>query len=229
MWRDEVEFSTLKVDPAKHWSLIKRLSGKITCSPLNQPIKFKGKIFTKAPAIASNFCKLFTFSTCHKSDPQAQKVNRALKAKHKLDQSYSPFTEADTRSAIWASKNSSAVGPDGFTAVHLKHIGPCAIRYLTKLYNLSVVNADIPAIWKAAVIVPVLKPGKSANEGASYRPILLLSLAAKVLEHLLLPDVVAALPKNKSQHGFAPLHSCTMALLPIVTKIAVGFNAPKPA
>jgi hypothetical protein len=50
-----------------------------------------------------------------------------------------------------------------------------------------------------------------------------------VLERLLLPGVVAALPKAQSQHGFAALHSCATVLLPIATKVAIGFNNPKPA
>jgi hypothetical protein len=128
-----------------------------------------------------------------------------------------------------AAKSLSTTGPDGLTSIHLKHLGPWAIAYLTKLYNLSVNNADLPAIWKAAVIVPILKPGKPANVGSSYRPIFLLSPIAKVLERLLLPDVVAALPKDASKYGYAPLHSCTLAFLPIATRVAVGFNSPKPA
>ena len=94
---------------------------------------------------------------------------------------------------------------------------------------MSVRRADIPSIWKKAVIVPVPKPGKSADQGLSYRPILLLSPEIKVLERLLLPYATVALPKDESQHGYAPLHSITSALLPIVTRIAVGFNDKKPA
>jgi hypothetical protein len=83
--------------------------------------------------------------------------------------------------------------------------------------------------WKAAVIVPMLKPGKPANEGASYCPISLLSPAVKVLERLFLHNVTAALPKNPSQHRFASLHCYMTALLPIVTRVTIGFNDRKPA
>jgi hypothetical protein len=92
-----------------------------------------------------------------------------------------------------------------------------------------VAHADLPAIWKAAVIVPVLKLGKPANDGSSYRSISLLSLAVKVLQRLLLSDVTAACSKKPSQHGFSSFHSCTTALLPIVTRVAIGFNDSKPA
>jgi hypothetical protein len=101
------------------------------------------------------------------------------------------------------------------------------VKFLTNLFNLSVGKADLPAIWNAAMIVPVLTPGKPA--GSLYRPISLLSPAVKVQEVLLLPHVTNALPKCDSQHGFSPLHSCISALLPIATKVVIGFNDPKPA
>jgi hypothetical protein len=140
-----------------------------------------------------------------------------------------PFSEADTFKTINSSKYFSAVKPDGLTAVHLKHIGPKAHTYLTQSFYLLIFNAYLPAIWEAAVIVPVLKPGKPATDGTSYHPISLLSPCVKIFERLLLPNVTAACPKQASQHIFAPDHSCTTALLPIVTQIAIGFSQPKPA
>ena len=44
------------------------------------------------------------------------------------------------------SGNSRAAGPDGLTIHHLKHLGPLGLIYLTNLYNLSYMNANIPAI-----------------------------------------------------------------------------------
>jgi hypothetical protein len=105
---------------------------------------------------------------------KTRKVLRRLRAVHKLDRSITPFTVRNVDEAIRASKNSSAVGPDGLTAIHLKHLGHFALTYLTELFNLSIRHADIPAMWKAAIIVPILKPDKSADQNLSYRPILLL-------------------------------------------------------
>ena len=51
----------------------------------------------------------------------------------------------------------------------------------------------------------------------------------KILEKLLLPELSRALVPNKNQHGFRPHHSTITALMPLTTKIAQGFNAPKPA
>jgi hypothetical protein len=220
-WKEKVETCNHKSDPGKCWSLLKSLSGENARPSPNQSISFKGKVFTKAPAIACNFCNFFTKTVPHKSDPRTRKVICSLKAKHKLDTTFAPFTSTDTLKAINAAKSSSATGPDGLTVIHLKQLGHYGLAYLTALFNLSASKADLPAIWKPAVIVPVLKPGKSADSGSSYRPILLLSPAAKVFER---PMVTEALPKSSSQHGFAPAHSCIMALLPIATRVAFGFN-----
>jgi hypothetical protein len=152
-----------------------------------------------------------------------------LKSNHKLDTSYSAFISADTLKAINVAKSSSATGSDGLTSIHLKCLGHYGLAYLTALFNLSVSKADLPVIWKAAVIVPVLKPGKPADSGCSYHLISLLSPAVKVLEGLLFPLVTAALPKSSTQHGFAPAHSCITALLPIATRVVIGFNDAKSA
>jgi hypothetical protein len=49
------------------------------------------------------------------------------------------------------------------------------------------------------------------------------------LERLLRPEIRSALPKAKSQHGYASFHSTITALLPFATRVAVGFNDIKPA
>jgi hypothetical protein len=84
-------------------------------------------------------------------------------------------------------------------------------------------------VWKTAIIIPILKPGKPADQGASYRPISLLSPAVKILERLLRPHIRVALLKHPYQHGYAEQHSTVTALLPIATKVAIGFNGKKPA
>ena len=87
----------------------------------------------------------------------------------------------------------------------------------------------MPAIWKLSHILPLLKPGKPADEGKSYRPISLLCSLVKLLECLMLPSVTEALPKGDNQHSFAPLHSTTTAVFPIANRIATAFNEVKPA
>ena len=86
-----------------------------------------------------------------------------MKVDNPLDRSYSPFSESDVVDAIRATKNLSAAGPNGLTPLHLKHLGPLGISFLTRLFNLSVQAADIPSIWKSAHVLPVQKPNKPAD------------------------------------------------------------------
>jgi hypothetical protein len=148
---------------------------------------------------------------------------------HPLDHSYNPFTAADTTEAIQKSSNSTATGPDGLCSLHLKHLGQSGIAFLTDIFNLSVKDSVIPAIWKKALVLPVLKPGKPVDQGSSYCPISLISPVVKILERLLLPSLISAFVLSPTQHGFCPFRSTTTALLPIVSEISEGFNINKPA
>jgi hypothetical protein len=131
--------------------------------------------------------------------------------------------------AIQKSSSSTARGPDGLCSLHLKYLGPAGIVYLTDVFNLSIKDNVIPAVWKAALDVPVLKPEKPADQGASYRPISLVSPVVKILERLMLSALNNAFPLRSSHHGFTPDHSMIIALLPIVSQISEGFNQPEPA
>ena len=127
-----------------------------------------------------------------------------------------------------ASGNSTAHSPDHLNILHLKHLGPKGISYLCSLFNLSLASADIPSIWKQAIIIALLKSGKPASLDTSYRPISLLSPTAKVLERLLLPILNEHFHTVPTQHGFRPQWSTTTALLPIAHSISSGFNQRKP-
>ena len=229
LWREKVESSRPSTNPDKHWRLLRLISGKRQHQATNQPIFFGAKCYSKPQAIAGKFCQQFASVGVHKTDRNSRLIDKKLKMKHPLDHTFSPFLPAATRDAIDKSATSTALGPDGLTSLHLKHLGPSGISYLTDLYNLSLSHADIPAVWKKANIVPIPKPGKPANVSKSYRPISLLSPAVKVLERLLLPSINEALPCSPFQHGYRPMRSTVTALLPLATKIAIGFNEKKPA
>ncbi|KAA0199397.1 hypothetical protein HAZT_HAZT007698 [Hyalella azteca] len=67
-----------------------------------------------------------------------------------LSPTHPAFTPVQTRPAVWTSGTSTATGPDFLTTLHLHHLGPRGIQYLTKLFNLFLAKANIPAIWKSA-------------------------------------------------------------------------------
>ena len=110
----------------------------------------------------------------------------------------------------------------------LKHLGPNGIRFLTSTFNGCINQSDIPPIWKVGRIIPLLKPKKPQDQGPSYRPISLLSPAAKILECLVLVHLQEAVPLADHQHGFRKGRSTTTALLDIVNHIKSGLNRTKP-
>ena len=228
-WEETLMEADRKSSPKNFWGLLRGLSGKRSHQAPNQPISFHGKVFTKATSTANAFCKHYVNIKVFKSDRASRARLRNIKINNPLDRNQNPFTTANTVDAIRFSKGSTACGPNNISMVHLKHLGPLGIRYLTKLFNLSVNNAEIPAIWRSADVIPVLKPGKPADQGTSYRPISLLCPEVKVLERMMLPSINSALVPRSNQHGFRPGRSTLTALLPLATNIARGFNEAKPA
>ena len=228
-WLETVSDADRKSNPTRWWNLLKGLSGGRSRQSPNQPINFSGKTFTKKSQIAKEFCKQFANARPYNPNKDSRKIYRDTKVNNPLDRSYTPFSTQNTADAIRRTKNSTAAGPNGITALHLKHIGPRGLAYLTRLFNLSVRDACVPVVWRSANIIPVPKPGKPGDQGLSYRPISLLCPEFKVLERLLLPSLSASLRPNDNQHGFRSERSAVTALIPLVTTVTRGFNQRKPA
>src|SRR6476619_1631168 len=136
-----------------------------------------------------------------------------------------PHLQSLNNTAIKDTKNNNSTGPDNVNIRHLKHLGPLAINYLTEIFNLSLNQNIIRQIWKLAKIIPIPKPNKDPGLGTSYRPILLLSPIAKIMEKIILLYVTANIPNNPHQHGFKTHHSTSTAL----HQLTQGFNKPQPA
>ena len=211
---------------SKLFKLIKFLNGKGNNRNSNQAIKFNGKYISSAKSIADQFNSQYSSVVQQKSSSFSRIVKRNI-AKNTLSDAPS-FTPTQTAEAIRKSKTSKALGPDGLSNVHMKHLGPAGIAYLTKIYNLSMETSIIPDIWKHSIIIPLLKPGKDASESKSYRPVSLLCPAIKILERLILPSLNENLPIPDFQHGFRKNHSTVSALHDFNVDVTNGFNKKRP-
>jgi len=214
-----------KTCSSKLFKLVKNLSGKNTTNE-NQAIKFKGKYISSAYGIANAFNKQYCSIIRHTTSNTHRKIWKDNK-KFELNDDIK-ITEDQTKEAIKKAKASKAIGPDKMSNLHLKHLGPKAVEYLTKIFNLSLSRSVIPDIWKKSVVVPLLKPGKSAEESNSYRPVSLLCPAIKILERLILPTMTEHLPIPDFQHGFRKNHSTITALNEFNDDITNGFNQKVP-
>ena len=86
-------------------------------------------------------------------------------------------------SAVQKMKSKGAAGPDNIPPTFLKSFSLLALQELLSIFNASFHLADFSRIWRVAIIIPLLKSGKSPSEVASLWPISLPSYVAKLLEH----------------------------------------------
>ena len=208
----------------KLWTTVKSLTNPPkTCT--NQSISFGDKHYLDPKKIANNLNRQYTPAATTKPT----KAFRALlrRVRNQTDDSFN-ISNQQIIAALKKTKNSKALGPDNLSPLMLKKIGPNAINYLANLFNNVVAQAIIPPKWKVGRIIPILKPNKPADQGASYRPISLLSPLAKLLESVILTPLNAAIPLADHQHGFRKGRSTQTALRTITDHITTGLNKPKP-
>jgi len=87
---------------------------------------------------------------------------------------------------------------------------------LTHLFQQSLESGILPAAWKHAYVSPIFKKGSKADP-KNYRPVSLTSLISKVMEHILVSQIMKHLQSynilSEVQYGFRPSHSCEAQLL----------------
>eukprot|EP00660_Eupelagonema_oceanica_P019228 gene19228-biopygen29472 len=66
----------------------------------------------------------------------------------------------------------------------LQHLGETGRGVLLRLINASWSAGAVPAVWRIAEIVALLKKGKDPHAAKSYRPVSLTSCVAKLAERL---------------------------------------------
>ena len=225
-WNNAIQkISTQPNVTTKVFNTIKKLTSN-NRPPLNMAISFNNKLQDTKTKIANAFNKMFTTIEPHKT---CRSTRRTIRTSKQLSNVFAPqFYPSDVEAVIKSSKNSTALGPDGISPLHLKNLGTKALAYLCETLNLSLRTTTIPNKWREGNILPLPKPGKPPADGTSYRPITLLSPIAKVLERLLLPTIQQHLKPHEHQHGFRKHHSTTTALTTITDDIAQGFNQLKP-
>ena len=145
----------------------------------------------------------------HATHKTNKHINRAA---HNIQGYNITLTTSQVQEAIKQSKNNTSQCPDKLNIMHLKHIGPLGLTFLTNMFKTGLNKNIIPHTWKLANIVPIPKPNKDTDKGTSHRPISLLSVIAKTLEKSLLPYITANTPNTPMQHRYNTQH-CTVTAL----------------
>ena len=125
-------------------------------------------------------------------------------------------------------KCKGAAGLDNIPLSFLKSLGLLILQELLCVFNSSFSLPHCPRTWRVAIIIPLLKGGKSPSEAASFCPISLTSCVAKLPERIL-ADRFYLINKTKNlfsqfQAGFRKGWSCEDQITPIVQSIEDGFQ-----
>jgi hypothetical protein len=228
-WKHTLDNITFRTNPGRLWKLVRGLSNRYsdivdTHESLNTN-KRDISDTVQANILNNHYARISHLP--HRQ--QDREIIHRLHCTHMEELDPPLFSERMTVEAIKRAKNSTSTGPDGISYLHLKNLGPHAIRALTSIFNKSIQHNTIPNTWKLSRIIPILKPNKPPTDPASYRPISLISNPAKILERLVLDNITPHIPLADSQHGFRPKHSTYTLLTNITQKTLEGLNDRKPA
>ena len=100
---------------------------------------------------------------------------------------------------------------------------------LTHLFQQSLRDNSIPAVWKQAHdhVTPIYKKG-NRSDPKNYRPVSLTSLICKAMEHILVSQIMKHLESNniliQEQHGFRSQHSCEAQLFLTTNDLAKAID-----
>lgn len=202
--------STLNRDtPIKQiWSYIGKLSNKSKkyhAQPLINNNQFITNSKDKAEIIGSYYFETYNVNY-HTMNEIDLLVPIALAQSD--DESYDynePFKIFELTEAIKTLKSSTP----GFDHLHnemLKHMPLDYCKWALDIINLSFDSSIVPSDWKKTIILPILKPNKTAQDPSSYRPISLLPCFAKLAEKLICNRLNYIIERNDSfsytQGGF---------------------------
>lgn len=130
----------------------------------------------------------------------------------------------DALSSLDPTKSS---GCDGIGPKLIKHCALALYVPLHHLYSVSLSKQCIPNEWKCHSITPIYKSGDKSNV-MNYRPISLLCIVSKVLEHLVYNKVSTFIINNNilchQQFGFRQHHSTTQQLLIFLSNVHRALN-----
>lgn len=100
-------------------------------------------------------------------------------------------------------------GPDDIPPIFVKNCGPTLSVPLSYLFQLSLSSGQFPSLWRSAYVTAIFKGG-SREDVTNYRPISGLNCMAKVLESIVVDELLSNLYNSLSeyQHGFLPGRSC---------------------
>ena len=122
------------------------------------------------------------------------------------------FAYHELRQAVQQSKRNSSPGEDMISYEIIKELPKPSLLLLLRILNMTWTTSVLPAEWKHALIIPILKPAKPNDDPTSYRPISLTSTICKIMERMVANRLCWFLETNRlfnrNQSGFRRNRAC---------------------
>lgn len=211
------------------WKATKNLNRpKLHQPPIRKPdLAWAKKDMDKANTFADHLESVFVPNP-DEGSTRIKDVDALLATAYQLDRPIQKFSKTEVNIAIKNLVNHKSPGYDLITATVLKHLPEEAVDLLTSLFNTILQRAAIPKQWKVAQIIMIVKPGKSATDVKSYRPISLLPITSKLLETLFMKRLMPVIQEKnlipEHQFGFRQKHSTIEQVHRLVEKINSTFE-----
>ena len=120
-----------------------------------------------------------------------------------------------------------ASGPDEVNARMLKELKDVVAPFLTHLFQISLDTGVVPKDWRGADVSPIYKKGERYIP-ANYRPVSLTSITCKLMEHILVSQIMSHAEQNNIlydlQYGFRSKRSGDVQLLQLYHDLAYGVH-----
>lgn len=137
-------------------------------------------------------------------------------------------TPNQIRKLIRHTRPYKAPGKDKVQNKMLKNLPRKAIVQIYYIFKESLNRCYFPDYWKHAIILPILKKDKNANQPTSYRPISLLPVIGKIFEQIINQEIKHFLFETEllipEQFGFRQDHTTIMQAARIINKAKLNFN-----
>uniref|UniRef100_A0A1I8I211 RING-type domain-containing protein n=1 Tax=Macrostomum lignano TaxID=282301 RepID=A0A1I8I211_9PLAT len=235
-WRDTITDLEKEPNSNKAWKFIRSLNGTPDSNCPNEALQVGNKVLTdprdKANAFAKQYASVSRYHISHSDRATIREAKAILRLPLPLPGSthdgYAAITEQELDSAIQHQRANGAAGADEVTPRFIKALGPLARAELLSLFNWSFQHAAVAQSWRTAIIIPLLKAGKSARDIAAFRPISLTSCIVKLLERILVTRLHHLAERHgwisPNQAGFRANYSCEDQLLRVTQDISDGMN-----